>query len=224
MSEAIDNGNQCLSNWSDWGKPCSLELELKWTWIKFKNSMAGNLWSSSVWATVATGPLDNGKVWAIGATGIYFETLKLLKWTSIYSRFSEQEFTKFMSEQLEQLGASGSLCPYLGRNMTHVAEVECVHGFIVIREEKFGLFEFLALVRVSLDDHGQAGSNSQSHSQWAIVQLHHRSKVLMHVQEYEQKGVRFKLNSPFSQRFWITYTWLLEGNVEVWKKNFYIGS
>jgi hypothetical protein len=49
--------------------------------------------------------------------------------------------------------------------MTHVAEVECVHGFIVIREEKLGLFEFLALARVSLDDHGQASSNSQSHSQ-----------------------------------------------------------
>ena len=49
--------------------------------------------------------------------------------------------------------------------MTHVAEVERVHGFIVIREEELELFEFLALARVSLDDHGQARSNSQSHLQ-----------------------------------------------------------
>lgn len=164
--------------------------------------MARNLWRVVYMSDI--GALGNSKVWAIKATGINLEALALPKWTSIYySRFRGREFMKLMSEQWEQLGASGSLCQYLGRNMTHVTEVKCVHGFIVIREEKLGLFKFLALARVSLDDHRQAGSNPQSHSQWAIVQLHYKSKVFKNI---NKKVCEFAFSQKFESHVW--YIWI----------------
>lgn len=183
--------------------------------------MAGNLWSSCIWAIVATGALENGKVWANGETGINLEIVEMnlhifkVQWAGIYEVHvwvigairSKWKFVSIPGQKHDPC-RRGRMCTWLRSDPGRKIWTFWISGPCQGKpwwpwsgRQKFPI-SFAMSHRTTSSQIQGVNARSRIWTKRCGIQIEFIifAKVLNHIYVYMD-------------------TWSLEGNVEVWKKN-----